>query len=152
MKDSLRKATLFQLADGIPFGSGVRVAVVSLNGGMKIGDFVSDAPSFLIVWNQVWISTLEKSLIKVRGYDYKMRFSKNVNVFVPLPQLFASSLLHCRSLTLRTRLTYSRLTELSLRFSHSKLLWRLSSSPIIQCMLRFAWLLCVYPGGEFLWS
>ncbi|VDP09117.1 unnamed protein product [Heligmosomoides polygyrus] len=52
-----KKAALVQLgatlADGIPFGSGVRVAVVSLNGGMKIGDFVSDAPSFLIVWNQL---------------------------------------------------------------------------------------------------
>ncbi|XGW12355.1 hypothetical protein V3C99_013230 [Haemonchus contortus] len=53
MKDD-KQAALKQvgaaLATGIPFGTGVRVAIVTLNGAMKVSDFVSNAASFNTAW------------------------------------------------------------------------------------------------------
>uniref|UniRef100_A0A158QN56 VWFA domain-containing protein n=1 Tax=Haemonchus placei TaxID=6290 RepID=A0A158QN56_HAEPC len=53
MKDD-KQAALKQvgaaLTTGIPFGTGVRVAIVTLNGAVKVSDFVSDAASFTTAW------------------------------------------------------------------------------------------------------
>ncbi|EPB70330.1 hypothetical protein ANCCEY_10577 [Ancylostoma ceylanicum] len=38
------------LADGIPFESGTRVAVITLNSGQQIGNFSTDVASFNNVW------------------------------------------------------------------------------------------------------